>query len=234
MVNKDGSFKDLVRAACQAEAAVRGMSDAPKMSIQQITHECLRRADASMGILNKLRDLLDQDPVRFRNSRSFVRQVMRWASAGRISSGVPRDTSRMSVPSREDTVTELVGTGFGLYLLWALACQNVAKKNPEIFGPDIDLDAYRRRYEEAKEKADSLIERVGQEFSPSDTFASTPDSSGRSLITFRIAKDKVSVYPLANAGRRLINHLLDSDPHWALPTSKDSSGDVEYAKVASG
>lgn len=228
------NFEALVREACVAEAAVRAMSDSPKMSLTALVHECLVRAGSTKENLDFLRRLIDEQPQRFRNCRSFIRQAMRWFSAGRVSSGVPRDTSRMSLPSRDDASLELIGSSFGLYMLWALGAENSARKDPSIFGEDEDLDAYKQKYRELKEKADSLIEQINQSFMPTDTIATAPDSNGRSLITFRIAPGKVSVYPLRDCGRRLVNHLLDSDPSWAIPKpSKEEPTQVKrYARQA--
>lgn len=228
------NFEELVREACIAESKVRGMSDSPKMSLTALVHECLTRADSTQHNLDFLRRLIDEQPMRFRNSRSFIRQAMRWFLDRRLSSGVPKDTSRMALPSRDDAALELIGSSFGLYMLWALAAENSAKKDPSIFGEDEDIENYKQRYKELKEKADSLIEQINQSFMPSDTVATAPDSNGRSLITFRLAEGKVPVYPLRDCGRRLINHLLDSDPSWALPKpSKEEPTQMKrYAKQA--
>jgi hypothetical protein len=102
-------------------------------------------------------------------------------------------------------------------MLWALAALHVHARNPEVFGEVEDPNTWKAQYETLKARRDDLFTRIGQEFLPGDTVVGQPGANGMALITFKIAEGKVPTYPLQNAGMRLVNHLLESDPSWATP-----------------
>lgn len=215
-------FERLVCRAVCAEKEFRAASEAPKMSIEAIRAECIRRCDSTTENLNRLRELLTEQPQRFASCRGFVRQVMKWFSDGRVSSGVPQNTTRMSTPSRDGAITELLGTCFSLYLLWAIAAENVHAKNPGVFGQVEDPGAWQEKQMELKKRADALIEEISQTFAPHDTVVGDVGADGRALITFRIAPGRVPIAPLRDCGRRLVNHLIDSgEARWTSPPPPD-------------
>lgn len=228
-----GPFERLVREACASEYRYIEYSSDTRMSCGAIVDGCLERAGSSPERLNSLRRRLEDPQQHLPGCRAFRRQVAKLFAEGRLSGSIPANLARMNVSSaRDDAQFELMQLGHSLFELWSLSAQDAEIRHPECFGSVTDMGIWKESQAKLKAERDALFERIAQEFQPSDTAISQVRSDGSVFVYFKLAP-AVALYPLHSVGARLVTHLLNEDPSWAVPRAPEEP-QRKQRKVSSG
>lgn len=135
------SFWNLARQACQAESQYRHHMAKTRMTAQAIIDGCLQRCGSSRERLDELRKILEERRAFMKHTHGLIFRIEKWFQAGRICAGIPDSSARMALPGRDECQVELGGQ-WSLYEAWALACENAARKWPQVFGTIEDLPAW--------------------------------------------------------------------------------------------
>jgi hypothetical protein len=147
-----------------------------------------------------------------RATQSFINQVARLASEGRIVNGIPKNIERMALPGRDEARAELSEVGYSLWEAWALGLLLAKERYPTTFGQINDPAKWLVQLESLKTRRQTLFARIACEYQPNDIQILHTRDDGYSLVSFRVSAGAVALGPLDSAGERLTNHLLDVDP----------------------
>ncbi|MGH8507393.1 MAG: hypothetical protein ACREVH_01540 [Gammaproteobacteria bacterium] len=201
-------FESLVAEAVEAERAYRAHTGG-RLSLGAFVSEALEAGDSTPARISALRKKLEDRLDRLRGVRIYLRSVEGVIGAGHAGRP-PKSFKGACFAGRDEADQELRVFGGNMFELWAIAAENLAARNPEVFGQVDDAKAYDAATADLKTRRQDLFSRIGKEFDQTDLQIGRITSDGAALITFKLAADQVSVAPQASSGERLVNYLLAS------------------------
>jgi len=203
------ALEQLVHDAFAADAELREL-DTParrKLSAEAFWREQVAAAGSSEEKLAKLRADIEQGTTHgIFEVRSVLRRMIAFVRSPNVV-GVCRDARRLRHMLTDYAASELSLLGASSLELFALAVQITAEKHPDAFGSVESSEGLKQRMEELKRKRDALYARISTEFTPADLRYGELDAGGRARVSFAMTDGAVPIYPVQNAGERLVGWL---------------------------
>jgi hypothetical protein len=207
-------FGSLVQEAVQVTQRLRTLDSNPSESNlkpEAFLKEVMALDESiSLKSITKLRKALERNPPNLTHSNASLRRMVSALRGPNLRRPPPAKNLERTIRwlNTEPAIAEQIRFGSSPVELLCVAVQVAGENHPECFGRRTSSAEIDKERAELTAKRDELYRRIGTEVTAADLHI---DDTGTGPVTFACAPT-INLAPRANAGERVVNHLLLAQP----------------------